>query len=465
MLRSPRSSSVNSKRRTQRVVEAFLARRLGRQQLSKLMDQLSASNEVWEDSFASSTARNAPKSRSFDQATFLSDLDGLGLQERFEQLDDDSVWSGEERALYRVMAYLKAPQAPEESSRKPQHPEKFFEIANDRLEAWDRNGDFRLDDSEIDLVMAGGHFGESREVAEDLDSASVLVTLRRYRPLLESLDPMDGKGISQHDLRLLKKPVTPEHQKIHDLALSGYENYLVRGQVLGRPKSLSEESIEPFLLHQGVPGSCVLLASAAGLESSELKSIFHALPDGGYEIDLKDGAEVVQEPTRAERLYHAKGEDGERWPALLEIAMAQKLYLSPSGDYDSLRNAIDGIEPEQALRSLTGKETDKRSLDELSVNETRQALIELASRDGPKICGSRPTAKGDFISVEELHNGLVTGHCYTILDFDSRKDAVTLRNPWGHGEWKHQQSADDGIFSMPLRDFYSSFRWVAATTD
>jgi hypothetical protein len=97
--------------------------------------------------------------------------------------------------------------------------------------------------------------------------------------------------------------------------------------------------------------------------------------------------------------------------------------------------------------------------------KTRDAVKLFTSGDGPIICGSRPTASRDFISVEDLHNGILNGHALTMLGYDEESDKVTLRNPWGHGEWIHQESEDDGIFEMPLKDFYTSFRWMATSAE
>jgi hypothetical protein len=183
---------------------------------------------------------------------------------------------------------------------------------------------------------------------------------------------------------------------------------------------------------------------------------------GSYDVQFPDGKkETVREPSLAERLFHSHGVDGERWPAILEIAAAQRLLEEGGQTKDGLRGVIEGIDPEFALPAMTGRPALRSSLDEISPSQTRELLRQGLSSGGPVICGSRPAANGDFINVEELHNGIANSHCYSIQGYDPESDRVTLQNPWHKGEWKFAQDGqDDGVFEMPLRDFYASFRWV-----
>lgn len=99
----------------------------------------------------------------------------------------------------------------------------------------------------------------------------------------------------------------------------------------------------------------------------------------------------------------------------------------------------------------------------MTLAQTRELLTQVVAQEGPILCGSRPTANGDFINSEELHNGIANGHCYSVKDFDPKTQRVTLQNPWHRGEWSHEQDeSNDGVFSMPLNDFYCSYRWVAS---
>ena len=381
------------------------------------------------------------------------------MQERFEQLDDNAVWSAEERAVYRRVARAE----PEGFTPSQTTPEPvFFQKIEQNFDAWDRDNNLRVEQQEIDFAMSGGFYGELREAAEDPGRAATLALLLRFERSLESANPNDGSGVSRHDIQLLKDAKSDLLLSIKSAASANYGEYFLRAEAMQTRKDLQEEHIDPLEIRQGVAGSCVLLSTLVGLPKEQVQSMLSEEDEGRYLVKFADGAEeTVVEPTVAERLYHAKGQDLERWPALIELAMAQRLYREEAPQSGALRSAIDGIEPEKAIRALSGREADRRNLDDLTVLQTREALSDLLEREGPVICGTRPNALGDFISVEELHNGVVNGHAYTLMSFDKEKDLVTLRNPWGKGEWLFQDSEDDGIFEMPLRDFYSSFRWLA----
>jgi Calpain family cysteine protease len=464
MLRPTMSDSSPLASRKVQVSHAFLAHRLTPGQLHQLMGELESDDKTWADTFEKLTLRGNDTAAVEFVAGSDESIQRLGLREQFEQLADDKVWTREERALYRALAHPAKSEKKEDITSSGE-PGKLLETFQQQQQNWDRNGDFRLADRELDLAMSGGYYGEGVESANDPELAATLCVLRRYDAYLQSADPYDGPGVSLHDMLLMEGAGTDLLAQMKRTVTTEYTSYLEKAAALQPTKAIEQERIEPLTIHQGTPGSCVLLSTAAGTDPSRLSSMFKQLDEGRVEVTFGDGVvEVVNEPTLAERLYHAKGQDSERWPALLEKAMLQRLYTENRTRYESVSDAIDGIEPEVAIKALTGLEADKRNLDELSVVQAGKVLQELTAQGGPVICGSRPTANGDFISVEDLHNGLMSGHAYTVLGYDAELGSVTLRNPWGHREWIHQESPDDGIFEMPLRDFYSSFRWVAGTS-
>ena len=427
--------------------------------------KLQESEQSFQDSFESMTERGVTASSPERPGEFESSLRELGLQERFDNLKEDQVWSAEDRALYRRLSqadFDKTESAPSPSKPNP----VFFELVDEKFHDWDRNQDQRLDLSEVDFIMTGGFYDQYAEVANSPIYASTLATAQKHFDYIESAHPHDGKGMSQQDFRLLANPASANISVISELITEDFAHFHERALSQTTPANLLEESFEPGTIHQGVPGSCVLLSTLAGLTQKDIKNFFSENEQGQTVVKFADGhQEVLAEPTLSERLYHSRGQENERWPAMLEIAVAQRLYTESSGESKSLRGSIDGIEPAFALKALTGLEADQRNLDELTLIQTREALAELTQKQGPVICGSRARAVGDFIDQEDLHNGIYNGHAYTILGFDQEKDTVTLRNPWGHTEWAFQESPDDGVFEMPTAQFYSSFRWVAGTKE
>lgn len=451
---------VNPSIRKSELAQAYLGHRLTPSQLESLTAKLELPEKEWKDEFERSTqvGNQAAETLSSEKRETL--LRDLGLQTRFEQLSDNEVWTAEARAVYRRVARAEPDGDPPIDSTPNQ---AFYHQLDQNFDSWDRDGNLRLESQEIDFVMSGGFYGELRSVADEPQTAVTLALLRRYEDYLGSANPSDGSGVSRHDLSLLmEQPSSQTLLKLKATASENYDKYLERAEKMQTRKNLEEEEIDPVAIRQGVAGSCVFLSTLGGLPKEQVESMLSEESEGRFVVKFADGVEeTVVEPTVAERLYHAKGQDLERWPALFELALAQRFYQEDAPKSGALRTAIDGMEPERVFPALTQREADRRNLDELTVLQTKEALSELLSGEGPVICGSRPNARGDFISVEELHNGVVNGHAYTILGFDSEKESVTLSNPWGKGEWLFQDSDDDGDFDMPLRDFYSSFRWVA----
>jgi hypothetical protein len=244
---------------------------------------------------------------------------------------------------------------------------------------------------------------------------------------------------------------------------ASYEESLTRARSIEPGQGIETEAISGENIFQGVVGSCVLLSTIIGTEPQDLREMLTDQADGSFKVTFADGAsEIVADPTLAERLHHSQGANGDRWPAIFELAAAQRLVGEGKRTEDGLRGAIEGIDPEFALPAFTGRPADKRSIDELTLAQTRDLLEFATSAGGPLICGSRPTAKGNFINVEELHNGIANGHCYAIKHFDKSKDTLMLQNPWHKGEWMFaRDGCDEGVFEMPIKDFYASFRWVA----
>lgn len=447
--------------RKSQLTTAYLGHRLTRAQLNQMVVNLEADETLWNDKFESFTTRGNTQAPAEQDGVFESNLEELGLTQRFEELDDDQVWSAEDRALYRKLSHPDYERLSKEPSDRELNDSPVTVSARKYFVDWDRDNDNLLQFSEIDFVMSGGFYGQTLVQANDPEKASTLAALARHGPYIASAYPHDGAGVSQRDLLLVEEAPTDILSEMRSTLNTSFDEYSSWAKS-STVSDLQGETVSGSSIHQGVAGSCVLLSTLACLSEVELRSFFVETDDQTVRVRFKDGhEEVVAEPTLAERMYHAKGADKERWPALLEMAMAQRLYSEEAPEDGALRSAIDGIAPEKALKALTGKETDKRNLDELTVRQSEAALGDLLSRGGPVICGSRPAPLRDFISIEELNNGIHPGHAYSVLGFSEENQMVTLRNPWGHGEWVFQESPDDGIFEMPLRQFYANFRWVA----
>uniref|UniRef100_A0A3Q3JEG5 Calpain catalytic domain-containing protein n=1 Tax=Monopterus albus TaxID=43700 RepID=A0A3Q3JEG5_MONAL len=135
---------------------------------------------------------------------------------------------------------------------------------------------------------------------------------------------------------------------------------------------------------------------------------------------------------------HSKNRN-EFWPALLE-----KAYAKVCGSYSDL----SGGSLSEAMMDFTGGVHMCIQLSQPPSN-----LWDLMNRAGKYHtlmgCGTHHTPQGKTYANNELPNGLVSGHAYTVTGILSQRQVVNLVrlwNPWGHGEWKGDWS--DSSVSM-----------------
>lgn len=52
------------------------------------------------------------------------------------------------------------------------------------------------------------------------------------------------------------------------------------------------------------------------------------------------------------------------------------------------------------------------------------------------------------------------GHAYSVQGYDPKTQTVTVHNPWGKDETADVDGKDDGVFTMPLKEFQASFSFM-----
>jgi len=451
--------SLNAGNIQQRLREAYLAYRLNQHELVELVNLAEQGKDLarLEDRYTHFCAREVDWRQGSPERVERA-LEYLGLDQDFAALREDQVWTREQRALYRRLSQPQHDPGLDPAHQAAAGHPLLMEIVTGRFDEWDRNHDTRLTADELDRAMS---------LEQSPESAAALALLRRYRLALESIQPFDGSGMTLADLNAFAASGFPHNPSFTASINRTFEDYLQEASSMKTARALSEEKLDPAEIRQGTGGTCVMLSTLLGLSAEQVQAMVRSEAEGQFQLTFADGeSEIVSDLTLAERLFHSRGVDQERWPGLLEMAMAQRLFREVRPKDGSLRSAIDGIEPEQAILAFTGKATQRFNLDEMTLQETRQLLKRITPSEEPILCGSRPDALGDFVSVEELYNGIANSHCYSIQGYDPERDVVILQNPWHKGEWAfHQDGKDDGRFEMPLRDYYCSYRWVAKPAD
>lgn len=455
---------------SQKVREAYLAHRINHSELVQL-SQCKNEKEI-EERFADLVRIDVDQRLSEPSTeTLQAAWSHFGLAQEFEKLDRDKPWTAYERSLFRRLSHPEndpawAPDpAVEEAAQSSQAKEsrrQFCEVAGNIFDKWNSNGDLILSKPEIDRAMASGELPDQQ--------AAALPVLRSKFDLLSTLDSSAG-GISHLGLSSLAQLGFPGNPSVGLKLVAGYENNLERLQ----HESLLDLSEHTLKIEsakdnrQGSQGSCVLLSTLGGMPAEQIGPLLHVQNDGYVQVDFKDGDQQIVAPlTRSEQLFHTNDVYGTPWAGYLEVAMGQRRALAGESPDGTARSAGDGIPVQEAFKALTGQPAQQVALDDLSINQTREMLREVVSQPvlqrGPIIAGTRsdPIYRDrDAYDVEELNNNIVNSHCYSIQNFDSQTDTVSLWNPMHRYTWLEKGDETSGDFQMPLDQFYSSFRWVA----
>lgn len=292
------------------------------------------------------------------------------------------------------------------------------------FEQADANRDGAVTGAELDRCLHSDQFKGK--------PAAVAVALRSYLGELQSLHPVDAR-LTREDLKVLMEashsPVAATFERVCQLQV----------RLEKHPRQpLLEESFDPRWLEQGQLGTCVSLASLMSLPPEKIRSMFTAQADGSFSVQLADGSrQRVEDVSQNERLLHCRAKHGERWPALLELAIGQRLKQlrvgRPFSDQEPRAHLNQGQPPELIFPLLLGYPGRTWHHTQLSPDQAR-GLIEASLARGAVIAGS------------EQGDGIVDRHAYQVLNFDPGSDQVILANPWG-GE----------RLSVPYLHFYASF--------
>lgn len=226
------------------------------------------------------------------------------------------------------------------------------------------------------------------------------------------------------------------------------------GQPETRP--LNEESFDPSRIRQRFQGSCVLLSTLLELPAQHLKEMITDNQNGTVTVRFRNGKEAtVSDVTEAERSFFSTTFEGERWPALFEKALGAVRAAEGAGGGDPIA-AGRGIPPTEAIALMTGRTAEFRHIVALGPSGLRDFLIEAERRHEPIIAG---------IANTDSRTGLMGHHEYAVKGFNSRTNMVTLRNPHGRGVWNGSSLNQNGLFEMPLHEFYNHYHNITALRD
>ena len=390
--------------------------------------------------------------QAYDPQELQTALESLDLSPQLDRLqkEQDKPWSYLDCGLYRRLTLPEH----EPQADRADNCASLAQAALSLFDDLDGNHNGRLSGRELESALHSDRYHG--------DQAATLVCLRSQQSALQGCK-RDGSGITRADLESLAEKGITQGGKTTDKEASAHLNLSFEGrkqlaQTLPLRLPLSQESFDPADLRQGKSGSCVSLATLIGRTPGEVAGMFTSNPDGTITVTFRDGSRcTVEDVSDAERLYQASAGQGERWPALLELAEGGRL-ASLGGDREFPDRAprsylARGQRYNDAFGMLAGSRPRLTWLTRVSPNQARQSLQE-ALKAGPAVSASRwPSPSG------VVGNGVVSNHAYAVLAYDPESDRVKLRNPWHNTEWAgHQDGVDDGVFEMPFLQFYASFR-------
>jgi len=338
-------------------------------------------------------------------------------------------------------------------------PSEFATTAVGMFDTIDTEGDGYVSEEDIDAAMSNPNLS--------VQQAAALATLKRLRGELEELsnDELgdENDGITLADLQEYQRTGNVPRE-LREQVENRY-NYSKTRAGNASTELFANGLPDPNAIDQGSLADCWFLAAAGSVAAQNPQAIVDMIQpndNGTYTVTFPDGrSATVAAPTRAEFAVGAtSGRDG-MWITVLEKAYAT---IENDGDETWAQNHID--DPSQPGRgtdvfsSTGGSDQDNLAL---TGTDTTHEKLSSAFADGRAVnalIGRVP------LVGSKRDEGLPTAHIYTVTAYDPATRTVTLRNPWGRGEWSDEagnarDGSDDGVFTMPLEEFDDMFTTVS----
>jgi hypothetical protein len=365
-----------------------------------------------------------------------------------------------------------------QTAKPPAHP-TFGEMVEQHFPQWDRNHDGRFDAKEIDHWMEVKHVHGAHAAALATVRARMRTVPKEQRPHFaitqaELLVP-EGAG------PVVKPADAATGEKEHRFSYSGKYKQLVRDLDAYVAKLFAADSPDPTVLKQGPIGDCFFFSITGAMAAQNPRRILSMIErerKGGYLVKLGLHSIRVREPTDAEAALNNSAstlKDG-HWVIVLEEAVG-KVLAENNKDGKLVIEKTDmiafGGSPRRIIEIYTGHHVHDIPLrDPAHERERLTALrreLTIALRDRRLVGVGMHSVKG---TNESKTPGLGYGHAYGVLTFDAMGDKITIWNPWGNtfkpkgpDGLQHGYRTQNGIFEVPLHEFYKLFSVAHFETD
>lgn len=308
----------------------------------------------------------------------------------------------------------------------------------------DRNG--RLSRGEMTAIIANPErYGYTQQ------EAAALFIAQQDISNIRNDGQRGSEDISRGDLTnggLFGNSAQPRNRAIDRIASGLHRSDTSEGRGLYGPDGVPD----PFSIRQNREGSCWLLAGMSTLRPEQIQRMIGRTEDGRVVVQFPGRPpELVAPLTEAERQVYSRA-DGD-WSAYLEKAAAQS-FAREGRDI----NGGFGVDAMQLLTGRGGRAIDLSRGPQNGGPDYRNPaqlhqLLSSAMANGQMV--SAGANSNDFDrGVSNLGS---SQHAYAVVGYDPRSGTVTLRNPWGENERGDRDGRNDGLFTMSIQEFQTTF--------
>lgn len=229
---------------------------------------------------------------------------------------------------------------------------------------------------------------------------------------------------------------------------------------------LFRNGASPADAEQGSLGDCYFVAGMASLAAAMPDAVMRAMrpmDDGSVEVTFHERDVVSGQfhpvKIRVDAELYARGDSplygkakGDKQSMELWFPLMEKAWATWKGGYDTVGKG--GVQ-NQVFEAVLGRpagwwEMGPQS-DPQQVWDTIQVTLE-----------NKLPLGAATLSLDDgryANTGVYANHGYSVLGAEevNGERFVTLRNPWGSGEPRNGDGADDGVFKLKLDDFQKLF--------
>jgi hypothetical protein len=334
----------------------------------------------------------------------------------------------------------------------PPHDE-FTKLAFGKFSELDSDDDGFISKDDVNRALQDPTFTG----ADAAMIATLKVTLGDLQSLSDDEFGWENDGVTRADLtaydRLRER--NSDHKTVKTVAARFKKS---KTKIAARSNNLFDGVPDVNSIKQGTIGNCWFLAALVAVGHRNVSDIKKMVKQG----DLADEF-VVTLPGVAKKITTLKPTDAELaifalsnglWLPVIEKSYGaavnkDALFFVNSSDID----ALDGGDfLPKGIRVMTGSSVDTDILSLTRKDTTRSKIKSAFANKKIVTANVRP----EVLGASRRDNGLPMGHAYTVLGYDEEKDAVELRNPWGHDGMPFK-----GRFIQTISELDENFTGVA----